>query len=96
MASRKVFYDIKEPRMLSDDEMARMTAGDINAACDQVDQHIVSTLQNIDRNLSNANRTVIEKVLPKVTQYGESSKSIWDSVKVRNLLLFFADARGVY
>ncbi|KAI9605483.1 hypothetical protein KEM48_002182 [Puccinia striiformis f. sp. tritici PST-130] len=47
-SSRRSFYDPKQPRLLTEDEIAQMSPAECDAACLQIDQISVNILQNID------------------------------------------------
>ncbi|KAI5481572.1 DASH complex subunit ASK1 [Pseudohyphozyma bogoriensis] len=82
MAGRRgVFYDAANPRMLTEEEIHRLTPQDCQAACDQIDQNLVGVLQEIDECLSQADLIVNLRLLPAVQKYGENSQQIWESVK---------------
>lgn len=84
MASRqRLFYDPANPRMLSIEEIQRLTPSDIQAASDQIDQNMVILLQRIEEDFARCNQVVIERILPAVAQHGENSQRIYESVKVR-------------
>ena len=80
---QRVFYDVSNPRMLSDDEIARLTPAECLAASTQIDANLVGVLQEIDASLSEANQIINQRILPAVQKYGENSQQIWESVKVR-------------
>ncbi|KAJ4405564.1 hypothetical protein N0V85_004645 [Neurospora sp. IMI 360204] len=48
---------------------------------EKLEQSITLTLQEIDSNFSRAHRIVTTNILPLVEQYGEHSKSVWESTK---------------
>ena len=77
----RLFYDPANPRMLTDDEIASLSAADVQAACDQLDQNTVGVLQQIDENFAKANLVLNQRILPAVQRYGENSLQIWESVK---------------
>ena len=67
----RVYYDSRNPRLLSDEEIARLGPRESAACCEEIDENFVA-----------ATRTVTDKLIPAVEGYGRSSKQIWDSVKV--------------
>ncbi|KAJ4300459.1 hypothetical protein N0V88_003134 [Collariella sp. IMI 366227] len=48
---------------------------------EKLEQSITLTLQEIDHNFSKAHRIVTTSILPLVEQYGEHSRSVWESTK---------------
>lgn len=76
-------YDPTNPRFLSREEIARLSPADCAAACEELDQNILSTLHSIDSNFVETTRVITDVLIPSVERYGESSREIWDSVKVR-------------
>lgn len=80
-SSRRLFYDPKHPKLLSDKEINELSPAECDAACLQVDQILVSLLQNIDANFGRTHRTITQKILPEVERYGEASKGIWEGLK---------------
>ncbi|KAI8458207.1 DASH complex subunit Ask1-domain-containing protein, partial [Phakopsora pachyrhizi] len=80
-SSRRTFYDPLNPRMLSEQEISTMSSAECNAACLQIDQIIVSVLQNIDADFGRCHRTVADKILPEIEKQGLSSQKIWEGLK---------------
>ncbi|KAG0152328.1 hypothetical protein CROQUDRAFT_70474 [Cronartium quercuum f. sp. fusiforme G11] len=80
-SSRRLFYDPKHPRLLSDTEIEGLSPAECDAACLQIDQILVSLLQNIDANFGRTHRTITQKILPEVERYGEASRGIWEGLK---------------
>ncbi|KAH9818280.1 hypothetical protein DFH28DRAFT_110053 [Melampsora americana] len=80
-SSRRLFYDPKHPRLLSDEEINELSPAECDAACLQVDQILVSLLQNIDANFGRTHRTITHKIIPEVERYGEASRGIWEGLK---------------
>jgi len=78
---RRAFYDPKQPRLLSEQEIAELTPAECDAACLQVDQILVNILQNIDADFGKSHRIITDKILPDLERYGESSKGIWEGLK---------------
>lgn len=68
--------------MLTREELARLSPAECAAACEELDQNILSTLQSIDSNFVETTRIVTDVLIPIIEKYGRSSKQIWDSVKV--------------
>lgn len=84
MSSTSSFYtDLSNPRLLSEDEIARLSPGQLASLNEQLDQNILHTLQRIDANFAGCTRTITDGILPALEGYGRSSKQVWDSVKVR-------------
>ncbi|ORY79274.1 hypothetical protein BCR35DRAFT_291559 [Leucosporidium creatinivorum] len=81
MAHRRVYYDPSNPVMLRPDDIVRLSPSEIQAASDQIDQNMVVLLQKIEENFARCNQIVIERILPAVTQHGENSQRIYESVK---------------
>ncbi|KAL8279055.1 hypothetical protein RQP46_008513 [Phenoliferia psychrophenolica] len=79
--SNRVYYDVANPRMLSEEEIMRMTPAECIAAGSQIDANLVGVLQEIDESLSESNEIINQRILPAVQQYGENSQKIWESVK---------------
>lgn len=69
--------------MLSDRELATLTPGECVEAREQLEQNIVSLLQETDENFVKCIRAVTDKIIPAIERHGRNSKEIWDSVKVR-------------
>ncbi|POR39487.1 DASH complex subunit ask1 [Tolypocladium paradoxum] len=65
--------------------MARPSAAARNLSLteelEKLEQSITLTLQEIDHNFSKAHRIVTTGILPLVEQYGEHSRSVWESSK---------------
>ncbi|EGF97156.1 uncharacterized protein MELLADRAFT_70176 [Melampsora larici-populina 98AG31] len=80
-SNRRLFYDPKNPKLLSDEEINELSPAECDAACLQVDQILVSLLQNIDANFGRTHRTITHKILPEVERYGEASRGIWEGLK---------------
>ena len=80
-------YDPHNPRMLTREEIARLNPVECAAACEELDQNILSTLQSIDADFADTTRIVTDVLIPIVEKYGSSSKQVWDSVKVSFLEL---------
>lgn len=85
-------YDPQNPRFLSREEVARLNPAACAAACEELDQNILSTLQNIDANFVETTRIVTDVILPTAERYGRSSKQIWDSIKVGDGFVVWKDA----
>jgi hypothetical protein len=45
-SSRRAFYDPKQPRLLSEQEIAELSPAECDAACLQIDQILVNILQS--------------------------------------------------
>ncbi|KAH9462997.1 hypothetical protein MJO28_008873 [Puccinia striiformis f. sp. tritici] len=80
-SSRRSFYDPKQPRLLTEDEIAQMSPAECDAACLQIDQISVNILQNIDADFGKSHRIITDKILPDLERYGEASKGIWEGLK---------------
>ncbi|WAQ87603.1 hypothetical protein PtA15_8A507 [Puccinia triticina] len=80
-SSLRSFYDLKQPRLLSEDEIAQLSPAECDAACLQVDQILVNILQNIDADFGKSHRIITDKILPDLERYGEASKGIWEGLK---------------
>ena len=78
----RLYYDSQNPQLLTDEQIGRLSNREAAACCEQIDQNILSVLQEIDENFVSSTRTVTDKLIPAVEGYGRSSKLIWDSVKV--------------
>ena len=78
-----MYYDPNNPQMLRTEDIVRLTPSEIQAASDQIDQNMVVLLQKIEENFARCNQVVVERILPAVTQHGENSQRIYESVKVR-------------
>lgn len=87
-------YDPQNPRLLTPEEIARLSPAECAAACEELDQNILSTLLSIDANFAETTRIVTDVLIPIVERYGRSSKQIWDSVKVSACLLALLCASG--
>jgi hypothetical protein len=85
MPPPRPFFD--PANTLTDEEIATLGPGEVHAACDQIDQHISTVLQQIDENFAQANLVLNQRILPAVQKYGENSQQIWESVKVSLMLL---------
>ncbi|PNY25720.1 DASH complex subunit ask1 [Tolypocladium capitatum] len=70
---------------MSASRMARPSAAARNLSLteelEKLEQSITLTLQEIDHNFSKAHRIVTTSILPLVEQYGEHSRSVWESSK---------------
>ncbi|KAK9900747.1 hypothetical protein P389DRAFT_16939 [Cystobasidium minutum MCA 4210] len=86
-------YDPHKPRMLTREEVARLNPVECAAACEELDQNILSTLQSIDANFAETTRIVTDVLIPIVEKYGSSSKHVWDSIKLWKA--FFEASAGV-
>ncbi|PLW51757.1 hypothetical protein PCANC_05540 [Puccinia coronata f. sp. avenae] len=80
-SSRRAFYDPKQPRLLSEQEIAELSPAECDAACLQIDQILVNILQNIDADFGKSHRIITDKILPDLERYGEASKGIWEGLK---------------
>ncbi|KAA1103417.1 DASH complex subunit ask1 [Puccinia graminis f. sp. tritici] len=80
-SSRRSFYDPKQPRLLTEHEIAQLSPAECDAACLQVDQILVNILQNIDADFGKSHRIITDKILPDLERYGEASKGIWEGLK---------------
>lgn len=78
----RLFYDPVNPVMLSSLQMQQLSPQELQAASDQLDQHLVLILQQIEENFSKCNQVVVESLLPAVEQHGENSMRIYESIKV--------------
>ncbi|KAK4051881.1 hypothetical protein OIV83_002586 [Microbotryomycetes sp. JL201] len=81
MSRARLYYDPANPVMLRAEDVQRMQPTDVQAASDQIDQNMVILLQRIEENFARCNQTVVERILPAVTQHGENSQRIYESVK---------------
>ncbi|GAA5995977.1 hypothetical protein JCM5350_006980 [Sporobolomyces pararoseus] len=77
----RLFYDPVNPVMLSSSQMQQLSPQELQAASDQLDQHLVLILQQIEENFSKCNQVVVESLLPAVEQHGENSMRIYESIK---------------
>lgn len=68
--------------LLTDAQIAGLGVAECSALIEQLDQQLVNSLQETDANFLRATRAVTDKILPAVEKYGESSREIWQSVKV--------------
>ncbi|MBW0525829.1 hypothetical protein O181_065544 [Austropuccinia psidii MF-1] len=80
-SSRRSFYDPNQPRLLTDQEIVSLTPLECDAACLQIDQILVTILQNIDADFGKSHRTITDKILPDLERYGEASKEVWEGFK---------------
>lgn len=67
--------------------MYQMSPQELQAATDQLDQHLILILQQIEENFAKCNQIVVESLLPAVEQHGENSMRIYESIKVCAFLL---------
>ncbi|KAK4058373.1 hypothetical protein OIO90_000531 [Microbotryomycetes sp. JL221] len=81
MSRARLFYDPANPVMLRTEDIQRLAPTDVQSASDQIDQNMVVLLQRIEENFARCNSIVIERILPAVTQHGENSQRIYESVK---------------
>ncbi|KAM0788349.1 hypothetical protein ACM66B_001490 [Microbotryomycetes sp. NB124-2] len=81
MSRARLFYDPANPAMLRAEDVQRLQPSDVQAASDQIDQNMVVLLQRIEENFARCNQIVVERILPAVTQHGENSQRIYESVK---------------
>ncbi|GAA5886124.1 hypothetical protein JCM16303_000052 [Sporobolomyces ruberrimus] len=77
----RLFYDPVDPVMLTLDQMQQLSPQELQAATDQLDQHLVLILQQIEENFAKCNQVVVESLLPAVEQHGENSMRIYESIK---------------
>ncbi|GAA5947873.1 hypothetical protein JCM3765_001122 [Sporobolomyces pararoseus] len=77
----RLFYDPVNPVMLSPEQMQQLSPQELQAATDQLDQHLVLILQQIEENFAKCNQVVVEDLLPAVEQHGENSMRIYESIK---------------
>ncbi|GAA5929039.1 uncharacterized protein JCM15063_004029 [Sporobolomyces koalae] len=77
----RLFYDPANPVMLSTDQMQQLSPLELQAATDQLDQHLILVLQQIEENFAKCNQVVVESLLPAVEQHGENSMRIFESIK---------------
>ncbi|KNZ61767.1 hypothetical protein VP01_135g3 [Puccinia sorghi] len=83
-SSRRAFYDPKQPRLLSEQEIAELSPAECDAACLQVDQILVFVFfVDIDADFGKSHRIITDKILPDLERYGEASKGIWEGLKAR-------------
>ncbi|CAH7669046.1 DASH complex subunit Ask1-domain-containing protein, partial [Phakopsora pachyrhizi] len=75
------FYNPLNSRILSEQEISAMSSAECNAACLQINQIIVSVLQNIDAHFGRCHQTVVDKILPEIEKQGLSSQKIWEGLK---------------
>lgn len=83
----RLFYDPVNPTMLTEEQMYQMSPQELQAATDQLDQHLILILQQIEENFAKCNQIVVESLLPAVEQHGENSMRIYESIKVCAFLL---------
>ncbi|GAA6062643.1 hypothetical protein JCM10212_003455 [Sporobolomyces blumeae] len=77
----RLFYDPVSPVMLSQAELSQLSPQELQAATDQLDQHLILVLQKIEENFAKCNQVVVEALLPAVEQHGENSAKIYESIK---------------
>ncbi|GAA6000434.1 hypothetical protein JCM10207_008009 [Rhodosporidiobolus poonsookiae] len=77
----RLFYDPSNPAMLTPDEVHQLSPAELQAATDQLDQHMVLLLQRTEEHFARANQIVTERILPAVQQHGENSARIFESIK---------------
>ncbi|POY72466.1 hypothetical protein BMF94_4292 [Rhodotorula taiwanensis] len=77
----RLWYDPSKPRMLTSEEMARMSPAELQAAIDQIDQLQIRSLRGIDEEFDRGNRIILDEIIPLVEQYGENSAKIYESIK---------------
>ena len=76
--------DPDNPRALSDDEILSLSTQECVEALEQIDQNLVGVLSDLDKNLSDAARSITDNLIPTVEQYGEDTRSIMDNLKVQH------------
>ncbi|GAA5851268.1 hypothetical protein JCM3766R1_006046 [Sporobolomyces carnicolor] len=77
----RLFYNPVDPVMLTQEQMQQLSPLELQAATDQLDQHLVLVLQQIEENFAKCNQVVTESLLPAVEQHGENSMRIYESIK---------------
>ncbi|GAA6005871.1 hypothetical protein JCM11491_004042 [Sporobolomyces phaffii] len=77
----RLFYAPTDPVMLTREQMQHLSPQELQAATDQLDQHLVFVLQQIEENFAKCNQVVVEGLLPAVEQHGENSMRIYESIK---------------
>lgn len=69
-------------RDLTESQIRLSNASQCLQLTDQLDQELLSLMQELDGHFLRATRTVTDVLLPSVEKYGENSRDIWDAVKV--------------
>lgn len=68
--------------MLSESEISSLTSIEIQIACDQIDQNMVTVLGKIDEDFAKCNSILFDEIIPTVGKFEQNSAEIWESIKV--------------
>ncbi|GAA5905437.1 uncharacterized protein JCM6883_006395 [Sporobolomyces salmoneus] len=74
-------YDPDNLVMLTSEQMQQLSPQELQAATEQLDQHLILVLRQIEENFAKCNQVVVEELLPSVEQHGENSVRIYESIK---------------
>ena len=87
MANRRVdISNTIRADLLTDEQIATLGVAECSAFLMQLDQQLIVSLQATDAHFLRATRAVTDKILPSIEKYGEASREIWESAKVRSNL----------